>query len=376
MPAVWNGDLAELTNLLQTSMRLDTNRNLNLQNPAAHQNVPHNLWRYCIIGFFFSLHGANAWHLICALRKIWRIRGGLSVRQAGVEYYLIRFQIYHEFVRAVRQGSRAIMNDIFMMSVWHEDQDIREIILTHVELNITIRGLNLEQLQDFDDIRGFVFNMGEIIAFDPPRLTENGSYAMTVRLTMNVFNTLRENTIADDGRGGLNTLTFEYHDLPHNFCEFCRRLGHKQEDCGQYMQAQNLVQHGYQLPTPPALYPPLHPSDAYMADFMGDADDEFDFLANDNDSSTNNNNSTATNQMEINIHDHDDAISSVTSEELLVKIKKPNSPPFVVNPHQWDEFGFNTPEPFVNPNPYELSWDLNIISQPKDQTLVITFTSI
>ncbi|KAI3906392.1 hypothetical protein MKW92_052232 [Papaver armeniacum] len=95
-----------------------------------------------------------------------------------------------------------------------------------------------------------------------------------------------------------------------------------------------------------------------MPDFMGDADDEFGFLANDNDSSTSNkNNSAATNQTEINIHDHDDAISPVTSKELLVKIKKPKSPPFVVNPHQWDEFGFNTPEPFVNPNPYDLSWE-------------------
>ncbi|KAI3956250.1 hypothetical protein MKW92_000806 [Papaver armeniacum] len=267
--------------------------------------------------------------------------------------------MYHEFVRADRQGSRAIMNDIFMMSVWHEDQDIIEIILTQVELNITIRGLNLEQLQDLDDIRGFVFNMGEIIAFDPPRLIENGSYAVTVRLTMNVFHTLRENTIEDDGRGGLNTLTFEYHDLPHNLCEFCHRLGHKQKDYGQYIQAQNITHHGYKLPAPPALYPPLHPPDDDIEDFMGDADDEFGFLADDNDVSNTNssNNSASTYQTEISIHDHDDAISPVTSEELLVKIKKHNSPPFVVNPHQLDEFGFNTPEPFFNPNPYEITWE-------------------
>lgn len=146
MPAIWNSDLSELTNMLQHSMRLDTGRNINLQNPLAHENVPHNLWRYCIIGVFFSLHGVNARHLRCALKKIWRIRGGMSVRQAGMEYYLIRFQIYHEFVRVIRQGIRAIMNDIFMLSVWHEGQDIREIILTHVEMNITIRGLNIEHL--------------------------------------------------------------------------------------------------------------------------------------------------------------------------------------------------------------------------------------
>ncbi|KAI3896362.1 hypothetical protein MKX03_017508, partial [Papaver bracteatum] len=167
--------------------------------------------------------------------------------------------------------------------------------------------LNLEQLQDFDDIRGFVYHMGEIIAFDPPRFKKNGLYDMTVRLTMNVFNTLRENTLADDRRGGINTLTFVYHDLPYNFCVFCQRLGHRKDDCARYMKAQNLFQHGYPLPTPPALYPPLHPPD----NNMGDVNDEFGFLADkDGFSSTNNNNNSVnTTQMEINIHDHDDAIS-------------------------------------------------------------------
>lgn len=91
MPAVWNGDLDQLTNILQTSMRLDTDRNLNPQNPLAHQNVPHNLCRHYLIEGFFTLHGVNAWKLRCALRRIWSIRGGMSVRHAGIEYYLIRF---------------------------------------------------------------------------------------------------------------------------------------------------------------------------------------------------------------------------------------------------------------------------------------------
>ncbi|KAI3878896.1 hypothetical protein MKX03_003017, partial [Papaver bracteatum] len=50
MPAIWNGDLDQLTHMLRASMRLDTSRNLNFQNPIAHQNVPHNLWRHYIIG--------------------------------------------------------------------------------------------------------------------------------------------------------------------------------------------------------------------------------------------------------------------------------------------------------------------------------------
>ncbi|KAI3872795.1 hypothetical protein MKX03_018998, partial [Papaver bracteatum] len=96
--------------------------------------------------------------------------------------------------------------------------------------------------------------------------------------------------------GGINTLTFDYHDLPYNFCIFCRRLGHRQDDCARYMQDQNLIQNGYPLPAPPALYPPVQPPNIDM----GDADDEFGFLANEYGfSSTNNsNNSAHTNQTE------------------------------------------------------------------------------
>ncbi|KAI3883032.1 hypothetical protein MKX03_003457 [Papaver bracteatum] len=169
---------------------------------------------------------------------------------------------------------------------------------------------------------------------------------MTARVTMNVFNTLRESTIADNVRGGLNTLTFEYHDLPHFFCEFCRRLGHRHEDCAQYMQAQNLVQHGYQLPAPLALYPSLHP---HEYDDMH-PDNEQGLFADDSDSSSTNssNGSVPSNQSERSIKDHNEAIipnESENSEGMTLNFNAPPSPPFIVNPHLWDEFGFFTHEP-------------------------------
>lgn len=167
---------------------------------------------------------------------------------------------------------------------------------------------------------------------------------MTVRVTTNVFNTLRASTIADNGRGGLNTLTFEYHDLSHFFCEYCRRLGHRHEDCAQYKQAQNLVQHGYQLPSPLALYPPLHPheDDDMIADSeQGLFDDDSDS------SSTNSNNgSVPSNQSKRSIKDHNEAIiqnESEVSEGMTLNFNSPPSPPIIVNPHLWDEFGFFTP---------------------------------
>ncbi|KAI3881799.1 hypothetical protein MKX03_002813, partial [Papaver bracteatum] len=201
-----------------------------------------------------------------------------------------------------------------------------------------------------------MYDMGEIIAIDPPRLEENEQYAMTMRVTMNIFNNLRAEPLADNGRGGIKTLTFEYHDLPFNFYIFCHRLGHRQEACAQYLQAQNFIQRGYQLPAPLDLYPPLHmEEDDIMENLEDDADNEHGFFVSDNDSHSSHNSAT-TNKTEMNIRDYDEAIIPGDNEEIPMKIIKPNSPIFVVNPHQWDDIDYNHNEPYINPQPYEITW--------------------
>ncbi|KAI3921705.1 hypothetical protein MKW98_016561 [Papaver atlanticum] len=218
------------------------------------------------------------------------------------------------------------------------------------------KGLQSSQ-SGFYNLIVFPFSVGLKYLFIKSNNVQNGAVGIDIQYSFPLAGKHWVFTLADNGRGGINTLTFEYHDLPHNFCEFCRRLGHRQEDCAQYMQAQNIIQHGYPLPAPPALYPPVHQQ---ANDDMGDADNELGAFDSDSDISSPNNshNSGNSNQTELSIHDDDDAISPVTSEELLLKIKRPNTPPIVViNPHQWDEYGFNTPEPYVNPNPYKISWE-------------------
>ncbi|KAI3878897.1 hypothetical protein MKX03_003018, partial [Papaver bracteatum] len=84
------------------------------------------------------------------------------------------------------------------------------------------------------------------------------------------------------------------------------RLGHRHEDCAQYMQSQNFVQHGYQLTTPLALYPPLYP----LEDDDMLADNEQGLFVDDSDSSStnSNNDSVPSNQSERSIKDHNEAI--------------------------------------------------------------------
>ncbi|KAI3908927.1 hypothetical protein MKW98_021996 [Papaver atlanticum] len=89
-----------------------------------------------------------------------------------------------------------------------------------------------------------------------------------------------------------------------------------------------------------------------------DTDNENGLFANDSDSSSTNSslNSADTNQSEMSIRVHDEAIIPEDSEETPMKIVKPSSPIFVVNPHQWDDIVCNNNEPYINPKPYEITW--------------------
>lgn len=79
---------------------------------------------------------------------------------------------------------------------------------------------------ELDDIRGSVAHMGEIVAYDSPRQAEKGLLSMRIHLTMDVCHPLHPGTDADNGRGGINYLSFGYHGLPYLYCCFCIRIGH------------------------------------------------------------------------------------------------------------------------------------------------------
>ncbi|RZC58037.1 hypothetical protein C5167_005337 [Papaver somniferum] len=79
-------------------------------------------------------------------------------------------------------------------------------------------------------------------------------------------------TDADDGRGGINYLSFEYHGLPYLFCCFCHQLRHRQVERADYLQAQQLVQHEPAILFPPEFQPPLLVSEDETEDSGSDGD--------------------------------------------------------------------------------------------------------
>lgn len=105
-----------------------------------------------------------------------------------------------------------------------------------------------------------------------------------------------------------------------------------------------------------------------MKDLLGNADDEHGVFDTDSENSISNSNkhSTTSNKTELNITDHNEAIITVegANSECLNQVSNPSGPPpYIVNPHQWDDYGFYTPEPsepFMNQNSYEITWEPNL----------------
>ncbi|KAI3947892.1 hypothetical protein MKX01_034557, partial [Papaver californicum] len=90
------------------------------------------------------------------------------------------------------------MGDIFMLRIWDSGQDIYEIILTNVEINLTIIGLTLEQAELHANIRGYVERLSEVVAFDNPRQAGESSFTIRIRVSANVHEQLRDGTKASD----------------------------------------------------------------------------------------------------------------------------------------------------------------------------------
>ncbi|KAF5183392.1 hypothetical protein FRX31_027021, partial [Thalictrum thalictroides] len=79
---------------------------------------------------------------------------------------------------------------------------------------------------------------------------QGGSIKTTIKLDQK----LPQGILTDDTFGGQQWVTFEYHNLPSQFCEYCRLMGHAIPHCNQRKnQAQerinrNLIQ-GHQCPS-------------------------------------------------------------------------------------------------------------------------------
>ncbi|KAI3983801.1 hypothetical protein MKX01_011509 [Papaver californicum] len=122
----------------------------------VHQAATQLLWQNCLVGGFLSTNNVNSFKLKRLLIFLWKIRGGFSIRRVGFEYYLLRFELNHKLVRVFIQESRAVMGDTFMLRLLDDGQDIYEIILTNMEINLTISELTREQAELPSNIMGYV----------------------------------------------------------------------------------------------------------------------------------------------------------------------------------------------------------------------------
>lgn len=102
---------------------------------------------------------------------------------------------------------------------------------------------NLTQAQvNSDNLIRYIACMGEILSFSFPVRKANGSYSITIRASIRFSQRLTFSVFAENELGYTNGISFQFHHFPNNYCGFCKVIGHKLENCGQFVVYQQQVE--------------------------------------------------------------------------------------------------------------------------------------
>lgn len=67
---------------------------------------------------FLTKMNKNSFYLRNALRYRWKLSGELSVSKLGRGFYLIKFESSNEMINVLRQGTRVICGDTFLIQIY------------------------------------------------------------------------------------------------------------------------------------------------------------------------------------------------------------------------------------------------------------------
>lgn len=87
-------------------------------NHARNSYSPVRQWQDRLVGRFLTKMNKNSFYLRNALRYRWKLSGELSVSKLGRGFYLIKFESSNEMINVLRQGTRVICGDTFLIQIY------------------------------------------------------------------------------------------------------------------------------------------------------------------------------------------------------------------------------------------------------------------
>lgn len=150
---------------------------------------------------------------------------------------MVRFERDYEMCRVLAVATRKIFGDLFYTRKWERTENLVTWSPDTEMFFITIHNLTPAQV-DSENLRRYLACMGEITSFSYPVPKANGTYYITVRAFIRYKQRLRFSVRAENEMGFYNTINFELHNFPNNFCGFCNLIGHKLQNCAEFVIAQ------------------------------------------------------------------------------------------------------------------------------------------
>lgn len=190
----------------------------NYRASSSHQvrfnlnNFPSSSWKHKLVGGFLTRMNKNSWIFRNALSYRWCIEGGFSVSKFSRFYYLIKFESRLEMFRVLRQGTRIVFGDIFMIQQWNPYLNPRIFSMNSEVFDIILHNLTPNQTH-FLNVKNNTSELGELIYCSAPNPTQNGFSSMSIRLRINLSQPLISETSAPNEFYEENRIAFQYLEL-------------------------------------------------------------------------------------------------------------------------------------------------------------------
>ncbi|RZC61919.1 hypothetical protein C5167_023663 [Papaver somniferum] len=186
--------------------------------------------QFRVVVFAMSNRWRDGSRVRCAFSYRWFIEGGLSVSKFSQFYYLIKFEFLHEMLRVLEQGTRVIYGDIFMLHPWNPYLNPETFSLDSENFEIILHNLLPEQTQ-YIHLRNNTSILGELIDYSNPITSHSGYNNMYVKLRINLYQPLVFGTRARNADDEVNSIVFQFLELPRLLCNYCHKLGHLTQHC-------------------------------------------------------------------------------------------------------------------------------------------------
>ncbi|XP_026458281.1 uncharacterized protein LOC113358807 [Papaver somniferum] len=148
--------------------------------------------------------------------------------------FLVRFEREDEMHRELAVATRVFYGDLCCIKIWERTENLTTWSPSVKMFFITIHNLTQAQISS-ENLRRYIACMRDISSFSYLVRNANGSYSITVRASIRYKQRLCYSVFAENEMGYTNEIWFQFHHFQNNYCDYCKLIGHKFQNCEQQM---------------------------------------------------------------------------------------------------------------------------------------------